>query len=700
MEKSPFLKFERPLAVYAELYNQEVSDRQEVSASPSLAASLVAAFFVIVCASFFLRGVEYYLQPPFRMISLPSAPTSEEQTIILPNFFRLPSLEIPASVTEYLAETGRRILAVENVQAAELDYAAQKYSKIEELEMVAGERKQIKIGFDNKGRYNWRRDGSNFISIYTDQPRYHSSVFWDKSWFQKDQPAKLKDSIVGPGQRGYFEFYLQAPKKPGVYKEHFALAAENKAWLAGGQFELIITVKPAESNQSETVGQAVPAPLPELARPEPLPQKKLKQLNSSDFQARQLSRLEPMSLKGGETGEFRVMFLNQGKKAWTERKLVLSEVRLGLVKAAAPLAGANWLDSETVLELKDAPVKIGQTEIYAVSLQAPATDERRVYNLYFNLLVNQQLIKGGAMAVPLVVNGSAAKGMMDPSIRVGLYTTEDPIIFSSPFSYQIKTSEGEELGLINPYQEIKISLAEDTGLYTIEGLGDPLTTNPWALILEPVESGSYFELVNYENRPRWNKNLNDNQFRGALKLIFNRASGYLWVINELPLESYLKGLAEVAENSPAELQKAVAVAARSFALAQMKDGSKHAANSFDLDAAVDQVYRGYGQEKRSPKLAAAVEAASGLIMTYKGEIISTPYFSRSNGRTRTWKEVWGGTDKPWLKSVKAPYDKGYSRLGHGVGMSLHDATHRAQKDALYEDILKYYYTGVEIQKVY
>jgi peptidoglycan hydrolase-like amidase len=47
------------------------------------------------------------------------------------------------------------------------------------------------------------------------------------------------------------------------------------------------------------------------------------------------------------------------------------------------------------------------------------------------------------------------------------------------------------------------------------------------------------------------------------------------------------------------------------------------------------------------------------------------------------------------------YDKGKTMWGHGVGISGSDALARAGKDGwLYDQILKYYYTGVEVEKIY
>ena len=58
------------------------------------------------------------------------------------------------------------------------------------------------------------------------------------------------------------------------------------------------------------------------------------------------------------------------------------------------------------------------------------------------------------------------------------------------------------------------------------------------------------EITNFENRPAWNPALNDNLFRGVLEI--QKVGEKLTVINELQLEDYLKGIAEVSNSDPKE----------------------------------------------------------------------------------------------------------------------------------------------------
>ena len=105
-------------------------------------------------------------------------------------------------------------------------------------------------------------------------------------------------------------------------------------------------------------------------------------------------------------------------------------------------------------------------------------------------------------------------------------------------------------------------------------------------------------------------------------------------------------------------------------------------------------------EKRSPNLTKAVNDTKGMIVFYNNDLAITPYYSQSDGRTRSWSEVWSGS-KPWLISKPDPYMNGKTMLGHGVGMSCRGALFLASKDGYnFGQILKYYYTGIEIKKAY
>ncbi len=171
-----------------------------------------------------------------------------------------------------------------------------------------------------------------------------------------------------------------------------------------------------------------------------------------------------------------------------------------------------------------------------------------------------------------------------------------------------------------------------------------------------------------------------------------------YIINELPLDSYVAGVAETYNTAPPEYIKALLVAARSYAYSHVGKTPPTEKRMFDVYATtVDQIYLGYNSELFMPRATQAAADTAGQMVTYKGNPVPTPYFSHSNGNTKNWKTK----DRPWLKSVKAVYDKGKKMYGHGMGMSNNDAIKRALKDRwTYSQILQYYYTSTTIEKIY
>ena len=123
------------------------------------------------------------------------------------------------------------------------------------------------------------------------------------------------------------------------------------------------------------------------------------------------------------------------------------------------------------------------------------------------------------------------------------------------------------------------------------------------------------------------------------------------VIDTVGLESYLKGVvpAEMPSSWPPEALKAQAVAARSYALANVTTG-----RAFDLYGDTrSQVFGGVKMENAATS--AAVDATKGQVVLYKGKVANTLFFSTSGGRTASALESTG-LDVPYLVPVVDPYD--------------------------------------------
>ncbi|MFA6992518.1 MAG: SpoIID/LytB domain-containing protein [Candidatus Gracilibacteria bacterium] len=280
-----------------------------------------------------------------------------------------------------------------------------------------------------------------------------------------------------------------------------------------------------------------------------------------------------------------------------------------------------------------------------------------------------------------------------PDLRVKLSFSGDPEISGNGFFKAY--SKDKLIGSFSGGDKVKISYGTK---YQIEFDGkikysaDEITFAP--------EDGTILRIENFEHRPGWAPELNDNEYRGKLEV--RLVDKTLNVINELPLEDYLKGIGEVSNFENVEKIKSIIVAARTYAKYYTEKEQKFPGKPYNLDDDPNksQKYLGYGMEKRSPNIVDAVTATKGEIVTYNGVIVKTPYFSQSDGTfTRSAKTLWGW-DAPYLTSVDDSYCSGKEFLGHGVGLSGCGAKGMAENGFKYKDILKHYYTGVEIKALY
>lgn len=188
-----------------------------------------------------------------------------------------------------------------------------------------------------------------------------------------------------------------------------------------------------------------------------------------------------------------------------------------------------------------------------------------------------------------------------------------------------------------------------------------------------------------------------NQFRRRLN-IYPQAGNKLLIVNQLPLEQYLAGLAEEPSTEPLEKKHAIHVLARSYAYVYGGERRKFRTHLYDLedDPRTSQFYLGYDWERLHPEQRAYLKDTSGLVLTYKNKPVIGPYFTQSAGESSDkWSHQY-----PWTKAQKLPYDEGLEQRGHGVGLSGNTARALAHKGYDFHQIIKYFFDNVQIKKVY
>lgn len=152
------------------------------------------------------------------------------------------------------------------------------------------------------------------------------------------------------------------------------------------------------------------------------------------------------------------------------------------------------------------------------------------------------------------------------------------------------------------------------------------------------------------------RNYGNPTYKGILKIKKAENQEALYLINELPLETYLEGVvpSEMPSSYHQEALKAQAVCARTYAWKQIEDSclEKYGA---DVDDSVNfQVYQNQAQAETTDD---AVACTKGQVMTHNGELIQAYYFSTSAGTTST-DQIWGADSAaPYLKSVACRFDQ-------------------------------------------
>ncbi len=288
-------------------------------------------------------------------------------------------------------------------------------------------------------------------------------------------------------------------------------------------------------------------------------------------------------------------------------------------------------------------------------------------------------------------------------IKVGITYKTMPAVIKSTRQFNVENEAGNIYLVVNANEEIKIYFEKSSNKYIVEKENTRIVeTNDYLKFVNSDDRG-VFEIVNFENRPSWDRTLNYNKYRGDLELRYNSVYDRAWVINELYMSDYLKGSSESSNGNNIEYLKTMAIAERTYATYHYLTKIKNYNNEYFhvWATTMDQAYSGYEREIRQPNVVRAVEETRGIYVIYDGRIIEALYSANAGGRTRLSSNVWGGNDTPYLKEVEDPYTVNDTRYGHGVGISQVGAMRFIANDNYnFIDVLTYYYTNVTLKKLY
>lgn len=589
-----------------------------------------------------------------------------------------------------------------------------------EWQIEMEDHKTVELAFKNVGTETWRREGGSYVSLYaTSGTKERQSTFKDERWPAATQAGKLVEVEVKPGQVGHFKFDLRAPRAPGAYREEFTLAAEDTAWVSGGKFSLPVRVPMT----GEFIATASPDTFPADI-----------QVNNGVYVATLLLRsAASLTLSGNGRQEVTFGFKNTGSSIWTTRSLKVKGVSAASTGASATVRDESWGDPIEPIRVQGA-TKPGEIGFLTFKVKAPV--RKGSYHATFQLYADGIAVEGGEIDIPITVTadgyiepeptpvtkptnnstpsnsslpslnpipltGDVSSLPNEPMIRVGIFaTTDNRMVVRAKFAPLTVSQNGSSVCRLALNESVTVEFDRSASVYRLSG-GPCVGQSTGYYAVKADDGISPMEMSDFSRPVSWLPGANDNTFRAHLELRYTPSTDKVWVINELPIESYLKGIAETSNVSPQEYQRALLTGARTYAMYHVQRGTKHADEFYIVDATYDQVYRGYGAEARGSNIVAAVDATRGQIVTYDGKLAITPYYSRSDGRTRSWGEVWyGGSNYPWLVSVPVPWDVGRTLWGHGVGLSATGALAAANEGWTYDRILKHFYTGIELRRAY
>ncbi|MBD3311347.1 MAG: hypothetical protein GF349_02515 [Candidatus Magasanikbacteria bacterium] len=592
-------------------------------------------------------------------------------------------------------------------------YAARYVSQTipDPIVVEAGRTKTVVISFKNVGKYTWDETSTRYISAYTREPKFRHSEFMGANWLEPRQTAKIK-GIVKPGEIGELEIQVKAPLETGRYVEFFHLVADGYTWVEGGGFYLVFNVIEATA-ATET----------EQIKTENLIAEKDKINNKAKLA---LLSTKEVSAAGGQQVKVVAAFKNDGEKIWDGYSFTTgNNSALAAVTEKLTFADSSWRDGQSVLA-GNKQVAPGEYLREVFYFRTPV--KKGNYTASFKLRVAGEFVDGGEIEIPVTVTSDApdhyqvpefsnttevAKAKeprlsKEPRIRVGLWKPEDPVLMRS-IEDDYYVYAGSELKGVLKSPNLG-TLSYENGKYKFVSKDVSFSSDQYIRLSPVHDEHAVFVLINLTRKIAWKGAINFNKYRGAMEYRYTQDGSTLYVINDLLFEDYVAGIAETSNYAHIEYIKALLTAARTYAYYVKEYSGKHDARNFDVVGHTgDQLYLGVISEEDLPNVKRAAEATAGYMVTYdtdnnpdtESDVVITPYYGNSDGRTRSWTEVWGGTPKPWLVSVKAEYDYGRAMFGHGVGISQRDAAYRAEEEELdWQGLLKYYYTGVEVERVY
>ncbi|HYT64898.1 MAG TPA: SpoIID/LytB domain-containing protein [Vicinamibacterales bacterium] len=240
---------------------------------------------------------------------------------------------------------------------------------------------------------------------------------------------------------------------------------------------------------------------------------------------------------------------------------------------------------------------------------------------------------------------AAAQPQTEPTVRIGLNQNAATVTIrsASGFSVEQHTTRSATFASVLALDPGASGPVNKSGLQyrlTVELDNDVMLVLPAGTRARIEPPGAPLEI---ENRA----------YRGALE-VFSNARHTLTIVNELPLEDYLRGVVPNELNPTAfgqiEALKAQAVAARTYIERNLGQYKNEGYDVCATDAC--QVYLGVQTE--DPLATQAIVDTRGIVATYDGKPINALYSSTCGGRTEDAENIFN-EKVPYLVSTSCEY---------------------------------------------
>ena len=550
------------------------------------------------------------------------------------------------------------------------------------LRLRPGQSFTVSVKIKNSGTSAWQKTGASFAALNTADEKGQKTIkskFQHKGWKKWWRPTGLSKSVK-PGETAIIKFAVTAPFETGRFTEHFYLAKAGYGFIDGGNFSLTIISFPQISIKST-------AP-------------------------------ESIESEQGTIKTINVQFENTSKISWDAQKFPLS-LSVGDLKSLSSFTDSSWTNNKTpcLIAVKS---KIKPKQKFSCSVTFKAPDTPGSYReTFFVSAKDLGAISSSRFALNFAVlpkiEATAPRFTAgEPIIRVGLFSKNKETKFKANDILDLIDSTGAVILTVNPSSLISVAPI-DAASFSVSAENKTINVSSPARFA-PRNQTTVSEITTFERRPAWNTTLNDNLFRGTIEFLLLPNSTTYWAIEEVALEEYLRGIAEVSDSDNQIYLKTMMIASRTYAAFLNIYKTKHKLEGFDVNMTTDQVYRGYNLELRAPNTTKAVLDTEGQVLIHpyaideknpQGVIVAS-YSSGTDGKTRRWCKILKCADPekdyPWALATDDPLGIIPNALtlsgNHMVGLSGKGARVMAGQGKTVEEILKYYYTGTEIKKLY